>query len=149
MGVAVARNRVWSGPKVFQDAAPGEPGRLNLNGDVYMLVFALCEVRRSYALLPARFLGDLVLQMTARGTLQTSGAERQRASLENEVACRTSTPASSLKLTEVRRTDAEALLGRNLERSTSSQCRLDKGIWWYRSTTTSKRRLPSPGPSAP
>jgi Permuted papain-like amidase enzyme, YaeF/YiiX, C92 family len=89
-------------PKVFQDAAPGEPGRLSLNGDVYMLGFALCEVRRSYAQLPARLLGDLVLQMTARGTLQTSGAERHRASLEKEVACRRSTPASSLKLTEVR-----------------------------------------------
>ena len=89
-------------PKVFQDAAPGEPGRLSLNGDVYMLVFALCEGRRSYAQLPARLLGDLVLQMTARGTLQTSGAELQRASLENEVACRMSTRASSLTLTEVR-----------------------------------------------
>ena len=87
-------------PKVFQDAAPGEPGRLNLKGDLDLLVFTFCEVRRSYDQLPARLLCDLVLQMRARGPLQASGRELKRASLGNEVACRRSTPASSLKLIE-------------------------------------------------
>jgi len=87
-------------PKVFQEAAQGEPGSLNLKGDLDLLVFTFCEVRRSYAQLPARLLCDLVLQMTVRGTVQTSGGELQRASLENEVACRRSTPASSLKRIE-------------------------------------------------
>ena len=50
-------------PKVFQDACPGEPGRLNLKGDLDLLVFTFYEVRRSYAQLPARLLCDLVLQM--------------------------------------------------------------------------------------
>ena len=84
-------------PKVFQDAATGEPGRLNLKGDLDLLVFAYCEVRRSYAQFPASLLCDLVLQMRARGPLQASVRERQRASLENEVASRGSTPPSSLK----------------------------------------------------
>ena len=87
-------------PKVFQDAAPGEPGRLNLRGDLDLLVFTFCEVRRSYAQLPARLLCDLVLQMRVRGPLQAGGPEVQRASLENEVAYRRSTPASSLKRIE-------------------------------------------------
>ena len=34
-------------PKVFQDAAQGEPGRLNMRGDLYMLVFTFGEVRGS------------------------------------------------------------------------------------------------------
>jgi hypothetical protein len=106
------RNGVWSSPsletvfgpapKVFQDAAQGEPGRLNVKGDLELLAFAFGEVYRSYDQLPARLLRDLVLQTTARGTLQTSGGEQQRASLENEVASRSSTPASSLKRIEVR-----------------------------------------------
>jgi len=75
-------------PKVFQDAAPGEPGRLNLKGDLDLLVFTFCEVRRSYAQLPARLLCDLVLQMRESVGPQAGGPEVQRASLENEVACR-------------------------------------------------------------
>jgi hypothetical protein len=47
-------------PKVFQDAAPGDQGRLNLRGDLDLLAFTLCEVRRSYAQFPARLLCDLV-----------------------------------------------------------------------------------------
>ena len=50
-------------PKVFQDAIPGEAGRLNLRGDLDLLVFAFYEVRRSYDQLPARQLCDLVLKM--------------------------------------------------------------------------------------
>ncbi len=101
------RNGVWASPlletvigpapKVFQDACLGEPGRLNLKGDLDLLVFTFWEVRRSYAQLPARLLCDLILQMRARGPLQAGGPELQRASLENEVACRRSTPTSSLK----------------------------------------------------
>ena len=82
-------------PKVFQDAAPSEPGRLNLRGDLDLLVFTFCEVRRSYAELPARLLCDLVLQIRVRGSLTAGGPELRRASLENEVACLRSTPASS------------------------------------------------------
>ena len=84
-------------PKVFQDAAPGEPGRLNLRGDLDLLVFTFREVRRSYDQLPARVLCGLILQIRGRGTLAAGGPERQRASLENEVASRGSTAASSLK----------------------------------------------------
>ncbi|HWU38919.1 MAG TPA: hypothetical protein VN203_14815, partial [Candidatus Acidoferrum sp.] len=74
-------------PKVFQDAVPGEPGRLNLRGDLDLLVFTFYEVRRSYAQLPARLLSDLVLQMRVRGPLHAGGPELQRASPGNEVAC--------------------------------------------------------------
>jgi Permuted papain-like amidase enzyme, YaeF/YiiX, C92 family len=101
------RNGVWASPlletvvgpapKVFQEAAALEAGRLNMRGDLDLLVFTFCEVRRSYAQLPARWLCDLVLQMKARGPLQASGRALQRASLENEFAYRRSTPASSLK----------------------------------------------------
>ena len=87
-------------PKVFQDAAPGEPGGLNMRGDLDLLVFTFCEVRRSYAELPARLLGDLVLQMRARGPLQADEANVQRASLENEVASRKSSLTNSVKLVE-------------------------------------------------
>ena len=69
-------------PKVFQDAAPGEPSRLNLRGDLNLLVFTFHEVRRSHDQLPARLLCDLVLQMRVRGPLQASGPELQRTSLE-------------------------------------------------------------------
>ncbi len=105
------RNGVWASPlletvfgpapKVFQDAAQGEPGRLNVRGDLELLVFAFGEVCRSHDQLPARLVCDLFLQMRARGTFQTSGGELQRESLENEVAFRRSTPASSLKRIDV------------------------------------------------
>jgi hypothetical protein len=72
-------------PKVFQDAAPGEQGRLNLRGDLDLLVFTLCEVRRSYAQFPARLLRELVLRMRVGGPLQPGSPNLRRASLENEV----------------------------------------------------------------
>ena len=84
-------------PKVFQDAIPGEPGRLNLRGDLDLLVFAFYEVRRSYDQLPARLFCDLALQMRVRAPLQAVRQGVQRASLENEVAYRRSTPGSPLK----------------------------------------------------
>ena len=87
-------------PKVFQDATPGEPGRLNMRGDLDLLVFTFCEVRRSYAQLPVRWLCDLALQLRVRGPLQAGGPGVQGASLENEVACRRSTLTSSLKRIE-------------------------------------------------
>jgi hypothetical protein len=62
-------------PKVFQDAAAGEQGRLNLRGDVDLLVFTFCELRRSYAQLPARLLCDKVLRMRVRGPLLAGGPE--------------------------------------------------------------------------
>jgi hypothetical protein len=51
---------------VFQDASPAEPGRLNLRGDLDILAFTFCEVRRSYVELPARLLCDLVLRLRVR-----------------------------------------------------------------------------------
>jgi hypothetical protein len=84
-------------PRVFQDAIPDEPGRLSLRGDVDLLVFTICELRRSYDQLPARLLGDVVLRIGVRRPLLASGWERQPASLENQVACRRSPPASALK----------------------------------------------------
>ncbi len=54
-------------PKVFQDAAPAEPAGLNMRGDLDLLAFTFGEVRRSYAELPARWLGDLILQQKVRG----------------------------------------------------------------------------------
>jgi hypothetical protein len=69
---------------VFQDAAIGESGRLSLRGDLDLLVFTFCELRRSYSELPARWLGGLVLRMKARGLLQAGGPAQQRTSLEDE-----------------------------------------------------------------
>ena len=87
------RNGVWASPlletvvgpapKVFQEAAALEAGRLNMRGDLDLLVFTFWEVRRSYTQLPARLLCDLFLQMRARGHLQASGPELRRASLDN------------------------------------------------------------------
>ena len=106
------RNGVWASPlletvfgpakKVFQDACPGEPGRLNMRGDLDILAFTFCEVRRSYDQLPARLLCDLVLQMRAREPLQVRGPEEQTPKLETEFAFRRSTPAGSLKRVEGR-----------------------------------------------
>ena len=75
-------------PKAFQDAIPGEPGRLNVRGDLDLLAFAFYEVRRSYDQLPARLFSELVLHMRVRGPLQPSSATAQPASLESEVASR-------------------------------------------------------------
>jgi hypothetical protein len=75
-------------PSVFQDAIPGEPGRLSLRGDADLLVFTICELRRSYDQLPARLLGDLLLRTRVRRTLLAGGRARRPASLEDEVACR-------------------------------------------------------------
>jgi hypothetical protein len=87
-------------PQVFQDAAQGEPGRLNVRGDLELLVFAIGEVRRSYDQLPAQLVCDLVLQMTVGGPLQAGGPEERRPNLATEVASSRSTPASSLKRIE-------------------------------------------------
>jgi hypothetical protein len=87
-------------PKMFQEAVPGAPGRLNLRGDLDLLIFTFCEVRRSYDQLPARLLCDLVVQMRIRGPLQADSREPQRARLANEVAYRRPTPASALKRIE-------------------------------------------------
>jgi Permuted papain-like amidase enzyme, YaeF/YiiX, C92 family len=104
------RNGVWASPlletvfgpvpKVFQDAAAGEPGRLNLKGDLDLLAFTFYEVRRSYSELPARLLCDLVLRMRVRGILQADDAKVQRANLENKVASRESSLTNSVKLVE-------------------------------------------------
>jgi hypothetical protein len=56
-------------PKAFQDARRGEPGRLNLRGDLDLLAFTFCAVRRSYAELPARLLCDLVLRLRVGGPI--------------------------------------------------------------------------------
>jgi hypothetical protein len=84
-------------PKVFQDAIPGEPGRLNMRGDLDLIAFTLCEVRRSYDQLPARLLGDVVLRMGLRSSLRAGGPEPRHASLEKEVARRRTTPTGSLE----------------------------------------------------
>jgi hypothetical protein len=91
-----------SGPeaKVFQDAIPGEAGRLTLRGDVDLLVFTYCELRRSYDQLPARLLGDVVLRMGVNSSLQAGSPEPRRASPEKAVASRKSTRASSLEYDE-------------------------------------------------
>jgi hypothetical protein len=93
---------VGPAPKVFQDAVPGEPGRLSLRGDLDLLVFFGCELRRSYDQLPARLLWDLVVLMRVKGPLQADDRELQRAGLENEVASRSLPPASALKRIEAR-----------------------------------------------
>jgi hypothetical protein len=87
-------------PKVFRDAVPGEPGRLTLRGDVDLLVFTYCELRRSYDQLPARLLGDVVIRMGMRNSLQAGAVELRRASPEKAVASRRSTPASQLERVE-------------------------------------------------
>ncbi len=84
-------------PKVFQDAIPGEPGRLNLRGDLDLFVFAFNEVRRSYDQLPARLLSDLVLKMRVRGPLVDGDRGLREASLESDVISRRLDPTGSLK----------------------------------------------------
>jgi hypothetical protein len=86
------RNGVWASPsletifgpapKVFRDAAIGEPGRLNLRGDLDLLVFTLGELRRSYIVLPARLFCDLVLGLRVREPLPVDSPELE-ASLED------------------------------------------------------------------
>jgi hypothetical protein len=51
---------------VFQDASPSEPGRLNLRGDLDLIVFTFSEARRSYVELPPRLLCDLVDRLRFR-----------------------------------------------------------------------------------
>ena len=91
------RNGVWASPlletvfgpapKVFQEAAALEAGRLNMRGDLDLLVFTFGEVRRSYDQLPARLLCDLVLQMRVRRPLLRSFSKVQPACLDTEVDC--------------------------------------------------------------
>ena len=87
-------------PKVFQDAAQGEPGRLNVRGDLELLVFAFGEVRRSYYQLPAQLVCDLVLQLSVGRAPRGRRSGGATADLETEVARCRSTPASSLKRIE-------------------------------------------------
>jgi hypothetical protein len=85
------RHGMWSSPlletvigpalKTFQDAIPGEPGRLNLRGDLDLIIFTFCEVRRSYAHLPARLLCDLALRVVVRGSLHAANPARQGGTL--------------------------------------------------------------------
>jgi hypothetical protein len=101
------RNGVWASPLletvitpapiVFQDAASADADRLNLRGDLDLLVFTFCEMRRSYDQLPARLLGDLVLRMGVGSSLQAGGREPRRASPKKEVAYRRTTPSTSLE----------------------------------------------------
>jgi len=101
------RHGIWASPllelvfgpdaKVFQDAIPDEPGRLNMRGDLDLLAIFLCELRRSYDQLPARLLGDVVLRVGVRSSLQACGPEPRRASPKKEVAYRRTPPASSLE----------------------------------------------------
>jgi len=96
------RNGVWASPlletvfgpapKVFQDAAALEAGRLNMRGDLDLLVFTFWEVRRSYAVLPARWLCDLVLQIRVPRSLTAGDRGLQEASLESAVASRSPEP---------------------------------------------------------
>ena len=105
-------------PKVFQDAIPGEAGRLNLRGDLDLLVFAFDEVRRSYDQLPARLVWDLVLQMRVRGPLTDGDRGLREASLESDVTSRRPDPTGGLKHIEVVGTDVE--LPRQKPRSIAS-----------------------------
>jgi hypothetical protein len=83
---------VWASPlletivgpdaRAFKDAETGEPGRLNLRGDLDLIVFTICELRRSYDQLPARLLGDLVYRMRLRRTELAGGREPRPASVE-------------------------------------------------------------------
>jgi hypothetical protein len=104
------RQGIWASPlletvtgpdrKAFQEAVPGEPSRLNLRGDLDLLIFTICEARRSYDQLPTRLLGHLVVQMIVRGPLQADGGDPQSASLTNEVVCRTPSPANAVNRVE-------------------------------------------------
>jgi hypothetical protein len=69
-------------PKVFQDAASAEIGRLSLRGDLDLLVFTFHEVRRSYAQLPVRLLCDLLPHIKDGGRLLGGNRELRAASLE-------------------------------------------------------------------
>jgi hypothetical protein len=47
-----------------------------------MIVFTICELRRSYDQLPARLLGDLVLRMKLHRTELAGGREPRPANLD-------------------------------------------------------------------
>ena len=104
------RNGVWASPlletvsgpapKVFQEAAALEAGRLNMRGDLDLLAFAFGEACRSYDQLPARLLRDLVLQTRLSGPLQASSAKVHPRGLESEVASRRSSLKNSVKIVE-------------------------------------------------
>jgi hypothetical protein len=104
------RNGVWASalletvigppPKAFQEANPGDPGGLNLRGDLDLIAIACYEVRRSYVQLPVRLLGELVLRIGVRGQLQAGNPRQKRANAGNEVASRRSTPTSSSRRIE-------------------------------------------------
>jgi hypothetical protein len=92
------RNGVWASPlletvfgpapKVFQEAAALEAGRLNMRGDLDLLAFTFGEVCRSYDQLPTQLLCDLVLQMRIRGPLERRSAKAQPASPESVLLTR-------------------------------------------------------------
>jgi hypothetical protein len=63
-------------PQVFQDAVPGEAGRLSCRGDADMLAFTICELRRSYFELPGRLLCDLVIRMRVREPSRPAAGSR-------------------------------------------------------------------------
>jgi hypothetical protein len=79
--VPVARNRGWLGPEGVPGRSLWEPSRLNLRGQTDLLIFTICEVRRSHDQLLTRLLFDPVVQMKVRRLLQADGREPQRASL--------------------------------------------------------------------
>jgi hypothetical protein len=49
-------------PKGDHGAAPGQPGGINLRGDLELALFATGELRRSYSELPVRWICELALR---------------------------------------------------------------------------------------
>jgi hypothetical protein len=70
-------------PKVFQKAGSVTAGGLSIRGDLELIVFAVSEVRRSYAELPVRLLCDLARLPRFQGMLAARGSDPPPAILNN------------------------------------------------------------------
>jgi hypothetical protein len=70
-------------PKGDEIAAPGQPGGINLRGDLELIVFAAGELRRSYTELPVRWMYEVALHPRVRGLLVASRRDAGGDSLDD------------------------------------------------------------------
>jgi hypothetical protein len=69
-------------PKAHHGAAPLQPGGISLRGDIELAVIAGRELRRSYSVLPVRWMYEVVLHPRNRGFLLARGPDAGGAGLE-------------------------------------------------------------------
>jgi hypothetical protein len=69
-------------PKGDERAGPGQPGGINLRGDLELIVFAAGELRRSYTELPVRLMSAAALHPRIQGLLVAHGPDAGGADLD-------------------------------------------------------------------